>query len=129
MATPLPRMTYETLDRAIQGARGHIARIAPHTIALDGPRDVSGAPTIVVRLYDHHIATLYANGDIDLYDGGYPTATTVRRLAAFLPDGWHIWRKGGRVWVFNGPCTRNDTAYCASDYPGVTILAARRASA
>ena len=51
---------------------------------------------IIVRYYETDIVTYHPDGRITLRDGGYSTATTIKRLHAMTPSGVRVRRKAIR---------------------------------
>lgn len=45
---------------------------------------------VAIRLHNSYIAVLYENGVVAIRTDGWATPTTLRRLAAVIPDTWRI---------------------------------------
>lgn len=95
MATPLPHLSYRTLDDKLTRRNNRATTIAPNTVA----RRHLLESTIVVTLYDHEIARLYEDGNVWVSDAGYPTQTTTRRLRALVPDGYTVFTHRGQTYI------------------------------
>lgn len=95
MATPLPHLSYRTLDDTLTRRNNRATTIAPNTVA----RRHLCESTIIVTLYDHEIARLYEDGNVWVSDAGYSTATTLRRLRALVPQGYSVFSHRGQTYI------------------------------
>lgn len=89
-------MRYDQLLEEMQNQDQEHIRLADNTYAHRINADL-----ITVTLHGHTILTFVSTGTIGVYDAGWPSLTTVRRLNAFTPPRFLFTRHAGVVFALD----------------------------
>lgn len=97
-----PSKTYEWASEQLTGRCKDRRKLCNNTYLLRRDKD-----TIAVRLHETDIVTFFADGDIDIYTGGWNTVTTKDRINGYSPV--RVYSEHGHMFAHYGDWDKGET--------------------